>query len=73
MVMSVDRDCFVGSYVSEAVKEALQEEAHKQGLSLSLLVFNLLKEAMRVEGYEVDRQLWLERMRPLPFEEPAPK
>jgi hypothetical protein len=49
-----DRDVFLGCHVTEDVKESLQEEAIKRGISMSSLVSRVLSKTLKELGYDVE-------------------
>lgn len=53
-MITTDRNEFLGAHVTPAVKDALKEEAKKEDLSVSMLVFKLLKLSLRAKGYNVE-------------------
>lgn len=52
----LDRPSFVGSNVTDKVKDALQKEVRRIRVSESLYVFELLRKDLRRKGYDVEEE-----------------
>ena len=53
-ILLTDRDEFIGSHVTWLVKEALQAEAQKRGISVSALIFTILRSKLKKLGHRVE-------------------
>lgn len=52
--MNNDRDEQINAHVTWNVKEALRKEAFKRTMSVSALIFTLLKDQLQELGYDLD-------------------
>ena len=54
-MMTTDRNVFVGGYVTQDVKEALQAEAASRRISCSRLIYELLCDVLHIVPKEEKR------------------
>jgi hypothetical protein len=55
-MITSDRRVFVGAHVTEAVKDALREEAKKRQVSMSLLVSLSIIEGLERRGHKLENE-----------------
>lgn len=70
-MITTERDKFVGSHMTQVVKDQLKEEAKKKEISVSQLIFNISKDYLRVAGYNPDQPTERQKEK-LPFETSDP-
>ena len=76
MVITTERDVFVGAHLTRAAKEKLRIEAHRRGKSMSAVIAEVLDDFLEVasqeqlEGVRSNRRIVNpnEEDVPLPFE-----
>lgn len=51
------RQRFIGAHVTEPVKVALDKEAEKRKISVSRLVYESLRDAMRNAGHDIPYEI----------------
>ncbi len=45
-MITSDRNIFIGAHVTEKVKQAIIKESYKSKVSMSLLIFSILEDAL---------------------------
>lgn len=52
-MITSERDSFIGAHVTDAVKASIEKESALQGKSMSLFIYETLKEKLHLLGYDV--------------------
>lgn len=68
-MISGERNQFISAHLRPAVKEALQDETHSRGISMSLFISEAVEEKLRREGVLIIDPEPVEVEPALPFEE----